>query len=109
MKAAEKRKEKLRSKWAERLWILNISYSSVEGFVTSESYIITPHRNLIHFPHVLGVVRILEQAYFNWTLCDAAAAFFEKRPSAKWLLLGFISTGIGKSKSERVEIIAWEE
>lgn len=109
MEQAVDRKEMLRGKWGEQLFIWTIASGEVRRLVAFNTYIVTPHRHYINFPDVPGVVPWPGQAYADLPLCDVSAEFLEEHPSVKWLMVVSISTGIGKSHARSVEIVAWGE
>jgi hypothetical protein len=109
MEQTANRKEMLRSKWGEKLFVWSIASGDVRGVVVFRTCIVTPHRSYIHFPEVPGVVPWPGQAYADLPLCDVSAEFFEEHPSAKWLIVALITTGIGELREKSVKIVAWGE
>lgn len=109
MEQAVDRKEMLRGKWGEKLFVWSIASGDVRGVASFNTCIVTPHRWYINFPKVPEVVPWPGQAYADGPLCDVSAEFFEEHPSAKWLMVTLLSTGIGESYKKSVEIIAWGE
>ncbi len=110
----EERKQQLRGKWCEKLWIYPIASSEMADVGTRTVYLLTPDRSFVHRPKIPGVIRWPQQAFLIWPVFDACAAFFEKHPSSKWLLMCAITNGLS-SKGKKIapekiiqtKVIAW--
>jgi len=110
----EQRKERLRGKWCDKIWIYPIASSEMADMGTRTVYLLTPDRDAVHLPSIPGVVRWPQQAFLCWPVCDASAEFFETHPSSKWLLVCAITNSLSSRNKEiapdrvvRTRVIAW--
>ena len=106
---AKERKERLRDKWTDRLWMICVSSFTIPSVATARTCVVSQDMNSFHSVTRPGTVRLAIPAYRNWVLLDTAAAFFEKHQKVKYLVVTVATNDASKKSLERAVITGWLE
>jgi hypothetical protein len=111
MEMMDARKKELRDKWSDKLFAFPLSSGMVaHAVVVTSAYLITPHHRSIHLSLPPGSAQWPSRARIvGWDIFDAAAAFFEEKPAAPWVIITMVSVGgdDDQPRSTQVKPVMW--